>query len=93
MNEFVVRWSVSGYIVDFYFCVVAESFDAAKQLWQEYVSTHGKINYTWKQAEKAMKNHYGGYISWEDHGATNKQKGCYAMKSVKTFAGSDHLWD
>ena len=93
MREFIVRWTADGYCVDFYYMVVAESLDNAKELWDEHVKTHEKIQYSWDKAVKAVKYHYGGYISWKDNGETNMDKGCYEMKNVKISTGSDHLRD
>lgn len=42
--------------------VVAESLDNAKELWDEYVKTHEKIQYSWNKAVKAVKYHHGGYM-------------------------------
>lgn len=38
MREFIVRWIADGYCVEFYYLVVAESLDNAKELWDEYVT-------------------------------------------------------
>lgn len=93
MREFIVRWTADGYCVEFHYLVVAESLDNAKELWDEYVKTHEKIQYSWNKAVKAVKYHYGGYISWEDNGETKKEKGCYGMESENISTGSDHLRD
>ena len=93
MREFIVRWTADGYCVEFHYLVVAESLDNAKELWDEYIKTHEKIQYSWDKAVKAVKHHYGGYISWKDNGDTNRSKGCYEMESENIFTGSDHLRD
>lgn len=93
MREFIVRWKASGYCVDFYYMVVAESFDKAKELWYEYVKVNEEVQYSWSKAVKAIKNYCGGYITWKDNGETDKPEGCYEMKSVNTYEGSDHLRD
>ena len=93
MHEFIVRWTASGYFVDFYHMVIADSLDKAKELWNEYVNTHEDIQYSWNKAVKAVKNHYGGYITWEDNGESDKAEGCYKMENVSTYDGSDHLRD
>lgn len=93
MREFMVRWTADGYCVEFQYIVVAESLDNAKELWNEYVKTHEKIQYSWSQAVKAVKYHHGGYISWKDNGESDKAEGCYKMEEVKISTGSDHLRD
>ena len=93
MHEFIVRWTASGYCVDFYHMVIADSLDKAKELWNEYVNTHEDIQYSWNKAVKAVKNHYGGYITLEDNGESDKAEGCYKMENVSTYDGSDHLRD
>ena len=93
MKEFIVRWTADRYCVEFHYLVIAESLDSAKELWNEYVKTHEEIQYSWDKAVKAVKHHYGGYISWKDNGDTNRSKGCYEMESENIFTGSDHLRD
>ena len=93
MREFIVRWTADGYCVDFYYMVVAESLDKAKELWNEYVKVNKDIQYSWSKAVKTVKNYYGGYITWKDNGETTKSKGCYKMENVNTYEGSDHLRD
>lgn len=93
MREFIVRWTADGYCVDFYYMVVAESLDKAKELWNEYVKVNKDIQCSWSKAVKAVKNHYGGYITWKDNGETTKSKGCYKMENVNTYECSDHLRD
>ena len=74
---------------------IAESLDNAKELWNEYIKTHEEeeIQYSWDKALRAVKRHYGGYISWKDKGETDKLQGCYRMESENLFTGSDHLRD
>lgn len=93
MHEFIVRWTASGYCVDFYYMVVAESLDKAKELWDEYVNKHKDIQYSWKKAVNAVKYHHGGYITWKDNGESNKTEGYYKIENVNTYEGSDHLRD
>lgn len=93
MNKYIVRWTASGYCVDFYGMVVAETLDKAKELWDEYVKSHEDVRYSWDKAIKAVKYHYGGYIEWKDYDSTNKEEGCYEMPVVNTYEGSDHLRD
>lgn len=93
MSEFIIRWTADGYCVEFQYKIVAESLNKAKELWDEYVKTHEKVQYSWKKAVKAVKYHYGGYISWEDNGETERAEGCYKMETVNTYNGSDHLRD
>lgn len=93
MREFIVRWTANGYCVEFYHMVVAKSLDKAKELWNEYVREHKEVQYSWNKAVKAVKNHHGGYITWKDNGETDKSEGCYKMKSVNIYEGSDHLRD
>ena len=92
-ERIIVRWTADGYCVEFHYLVIAESLDNAKELWDEYIKTHEKIQYSWDKAVKAVKHHYGGYISWKDNGDTNRSKGCYEMESENIFTGSDHLRD
>lgn len=73
--------------------VVAESLDKAKELWDKYVNIHKDIQYSWNKAVKAVENHYGGYITWKYNGESDKAEGCYKMKNVNTYEGSDHLRD
>ena len=93
MREFIVRWTASGYCVEFQHAVVAESLNKAKELWDEHVKSHEKIQYSWEKAVKAAKNHHGGYITWKDSGESDKAEGCYEMETVNTYDGSDHLRD
>lgn len=93
MKEFIVRWTADVYCVEFHYLVVAESLDNAKELWNEYVKTHEEIQHSWNKATRAVKYHYGGYISWKDNGETNRSKGCCEMESENIFTGSDHLRD
>lgn len=93
MREYIVKWTADGYCVEFYHMIVAESLDKAKELWNEYVNTHEKIQYSWHKAEKAVKYHYGGYISWKDNGVTDRNEGCYEMEKENISTGSDHLRD
>ncbi len=95
MREFVVRWTADSFCVEFNYLVVAESLDNAKELWNEYIKTHEEeeIQYSWDKALRAVKRHYGGYISWKDKGETDKLQGCYRMESENLFTGSDHLRD
>lgn len=93
MREFIIRWTVDGYCVEFQYKIVAESLNKAKELWDEYVKTHEEVQYPWEKAVKAVKYHYGGYISWEYNGETERADGCYEMETVNTYDGSDHLRD
>lgn len=93
MKEFIVRWTADSFCVEFYYLVVAESLDKAKELWNEYVNTHEDIQYSWNKAVKAVKRHYGGYIEWKDNGDTDNLQGCYEKGSENIFTGSDHLRD
>lgn len=51
------------------------------------------MEYSWRKAEKGVKNHYGGYITWEEKGNSDKEIGCYKMDFDAWNTGSDHLWD
>ena len=51
------------------------------------------VEYSWRKAEKGVKNHYGGYITWEENGNSDKEIGCYKMDFDAWNTGSDHLWD
>ena len=93
MHKFMVRWTADGYCVEFRYLVVAESLDRAKELWDKYVKDHEKIQYSWSKAVKAVKYHYGGYISWKDDGEIDKSEGCYEMEKENISTGSDHLRD
>lgn len=93
MHEFIVRWTADGYCVEFRYVVVAESLDKARELWDEYIKEREKIQYSWGKAVKAMKYHYGGYISWKDNGVTDRNEGCYEMGKGNISTSSDHLRD
>lgn len=93
MRGFIVRWTASGYCVDFYYMVVAESLNKAKELWKEYVQKHEDIERSWNEAEKAVKYHHGGYISWKDNGETENAEGVYELEKDYYREGSDHLRD
>lgn len=93
MREFTVRWTADSFCVKFNYLVIAESLDSAKELWNEYVKTHEKIQYSWSKAVRAVKYHHGGYISWKDNGETNRSKGCCEMEEVSIYDGNDHLRD
>lgn len=93
MRQFTVRWTADSFCVEFNYLIVAESLDSAKELWNEYVKTHEKIQYSWSKAVRAVKYHHGGYISWKDNGETNRSKGCCEMEEVSIYDGSDHLRD
>lgn len=55
MREFIVRWTANGYCVDFYYMIVTETLDKAKELWNEYVKMHKDIQYSWNKAVNALK--------------------------------------
>lgn len=93
MKKFMIRWTASGYQVEFRCLIVAESLEEAKQIWQNYVKNNSEIQYSWEKAESAVQRHYGGYIVWKDMGESNKIKGCYEKENVNIFEGSDHLRD
>ena len=93
MREFIVRWTASGYCVDFYYMIISETLDKAKTLWNAYANNNSNIQYSWNKAVNAVKNHYGGYIVWKDNGETDKAEGCYEMETISTYEGSDHLRD
>ena len=46
IREFIVRWTANGYCVDFYYMIVTETLDKAKELWNEYVKMHKDIQYS-----------------------------------------------
>ena len=78
MKEFIVRWTASGYCVEFYYMIVAESLDKAKELWNEYVKVNEDIQYSWNKAIKAVKNHYcedKNYEMTEDEMKTIRSRG------------------
>ncbi len=93
MREFIVRWTADGYCVEFQYKIVAESLNKAKELWDEYVKSHEKVQYSWEKAVKAVKYHHGGYISWKYNGEAEKVEGCCEMETVNTYDSSDHLRD
>jgi hypothetical protein len=92
-NSYIVRWTASGYCGDFRYLVVASTLDDAKKIWKGFVDNNDGIQYSWEKAEKAVKNHYGGYIEWKENGTCDKEKGCYELKFDNWSGGSDHLRD
>lgn len=93
MRQFILRYTADGYCCEFRFEVNAESLDKAKELWKEYVKTHENVAYSWSKAEKAVKYHHGGYISWTDKGKTEDTEGVCVLKEDCFREGSDHLRD
>ena len=93
MKSFIVSWHASGYAGTFRYLVVANDIEKAKEIWNEFVSNNNEIEYSWEKAEKGVKNHYGGYISWSENDNIEKEVGCYEMDFDAWNTGSDHLWD
>ena len=93
MRAFIVSWHASGYCGTFNYLVVASNIDEAKEKWSKFVNGDSKIAYSWEKAEKGVKNHYGGYITWKDNGICDKVPGCYELKFDNWSNGSDHLND
>lgn len=93
MRQFILKYTADGYCCDFRFKVNSESLDKAKELWKEYVDNHEDIAYSWSKAEKAVKYHYGGYVSWKDNGETENKEGVYELKKDCYRESSDHLRD
>ena len=93
MKAFLVSWYASGYCGTFRYLVVANNLDEAKKIWSKFVDENKDVEYSWRKAEKGVKNHYGGYITWKDNGESDKAEGCYKMENVSTYDGSDHLRD
>ena len=93
MKQFILRYMADGYCCDFRFKVNAKSLDKAKELWKEYVKTHENVAYSWSKAEKAVRCHHGGYISWTDNGETENAEGVYELGEDYYLEGSDHLRD
>lgn len=93
MKEFMVEWYVSGYCGSFRYSVVANSLEEAEIIWNEFVSTNDDLSYSWENAKRGVKNHYGGFIRWKEIGKSNKESGCYEMEFDYWNASSDHLMD
>lgn len=93
LNAFIVSWHASGYNGTFRYLIAADDLEDAKALWASFVESNKKIQYSWEKAEKGVKNHYGGYISWEEKEKTDKERGCYELQYDKWNVGSDHLND
>ena len=95
MKAFLVSWYASGYCGTFRYTVVANSLDKAKEIWNKFVEENKDIEYSWRKAEKGVRNHYGGYITWVDKGrvADDIESGCYEMDFDRWNVGSDHLND
>lgn len=92
-NSFVVSWFADGYNGTFNYLVVADNIEKAKELWKDFVKHNDDVSYSWEKAEKGVKNHYGGYITWKDNGVCDKEIGCYELPYNRWNVGSDHLWD
>ena len=45
------------------------------------------------KAEKAVKYHHDGFISWSEAGYSDNQKGCYELQKNYHNEESDHLQD
>ena len=93
MKAFLVSWYASGYCGTFRYMVVANNLDKAKEIWSKFVGENKDVEYSWRKAEKGVRNHYGGYITWKENGNVNKEIGCYKMDFDAWNTGSDHLWD
>ena len=93
MKAFLVSWYASGYCGTFRYMVVANNLDEAKEIWNKFVEGNKDVEYSWRKAEKGVRNHYGGYITWEEKGNSDKEIGCYKMDFDAWNSGSDHLWD
>lgn len=93
MKSFIVSWHADGYCGTFRYMVVADSINEAKEIWNNFVDGNEDIEYSWRKAERGVKNHYSGYITWKEKGNCDKEKGCYKMKFDAWNTGSDHLWD
>lgn len=91
MNAFKVSWHASCYNGTFNYLVVAKTIEAAKELWEKFVTDNIEISCSWEKAVKGVKNHYGGYITWKEMGETNKEQGCYELEYNNWKMGSDHL--
>lgn len=93
MKSFIVSWHADGYCGSFNYNVVANNLAEAKEIWKEFAKNNSKIEYSWHKAEKGVKNHHGGYITWKEDGNTDKEAGCYEMAFDAWNIGSDHLRD
>lgn len=93
MKAFIVEWYASGYCGSFRYSVIARTLNEAKEVWEKFILQNEKLLYSWKKAERGVKNHYGGFIRWEEIGETNKEYGCYELEFDRWNTGSDHLMD
>ena len=93
MKAFLVSWYASGYCGTFRYMVVANNLNEAKEIWNKFVEGNKDVEYSWRKAENGVRNHYGGYITWEEKGNSDKEIGCYKMDFDAWNTGSDHLWD
>lgn len=93
MKKFIAEWFANGYCGSFKYIVIANNFDKAKEIWNEFISNNDKLAYSWEKAERGVKNHYGGFIRWKEIEISDKQIGCYKMEFDDWNTGSDHLWD
>lgn len=92
-RSFIVSWFADGYNGTFNYLVVATDIEEAKEIWKEFIEHNDSLAYSWEKAERGVKNHYGGYITWKDNGVCDKDVGCYELPYNKWNVGSDHLWD
>ena len=58
MKSFLVSWYASGYCGTFRYMVVANNLDEAKEIWSKFVEGNKDVEYSWRKAEKGVKNHY-----------------------------------
>ena len=93
MKSYEVKWHASGLNGAFRAQVVASELTRAKELWQEYIASNKDVEFYWRKAEKGVKNHYGGYITWTEKGYCDKETGCYDLGFDAWNGSSDHLWD
>lgn len=93
MKKYILKYTTSGFCCDFCYMIVAESLEEAKKLWNQYLCENNSVQYTWSKAQKAMKYHHDGFITWTEAGYSDNQKGCYELQKNYHNERSDHLQD
>ena len=91
MKAFLVSWYASGYCGTFRYMVVANNLDEAKEIWNKFVEGNKDVEYSWRKAEKGVRNHYGGYITWEEKGNSDKEKNLTEKDLAEIFSKYLHI--